>query len=402
MQSSPLSMLHSGFHLADPEVRRSPYPHYRWLRQQHKIPNLQGFGWLVSRYDDASFVLGHPDLFSSSVMAKADFALLGNDPPEHTRIRGIVNAALTPELLQRLETRIRSTADRIVARAANSREWNLVDDLAIPLPVGTIADLLGIAPDRWPVLRRWSDAIVRRQNGSAPQGFQSADGGDLSECDSFVRDMIEQRSKRNGDDLISELLHGVTAEKSLLPSEVLSLSKLLLVAGSETTTHLIGNAVLALLRSPDELARVKSDPSLIPSAIEETLRYDAPVQFVVRRTTQQLTLSETKLPAGARVLVLLGSANRDESRFSDPDHFNVMREHCRHLAFGAGIHYCLGGTLARLEAEIAIASFLSINSTLIFADDLNDVALVDSIQLRGPKSLRFTRTRPLNLTETGA
>jgi cytochrome P450 len=374
------------FPLASAEARRNPFPRYADLRGNPGIVEASNFGWMLTRYEDAVFVLNHPGLFSSSVMAEADASLLGNDPPGHTRVRGIVNPGFSAKRIQEMEPSVWAAADQLLSRVQGAKDWNLVSDLAAPLPLVVIAGMLGIHTRRMGDLKRWSSAIVARHTGSAAAKMEAAES--IREADRFFEGWLNGKCPDAEDSILGRLLRGQMETGRLVGRELLSLVRILLVGGNETTTNLIGNTVLALLRHPAVLAKVRADLSLIPACIEETLRFEAPVQFVARRAAQEVKLAGTKVPAGARVVVLLGSANRDPSRFADADRFDLTRKPRGHLAFGAGIHACPGAGLARLEARIAIERLL-VMGNFRFEGNLEQVPLVDSVQLRGPKELRL-------------
>jgi cytochrome P450 len=342
----------------------------------------------VSRYEDVLSVLSRPDLFSSSIMRRADTELLGSDPPAHTRTRRIVNRAFSARQVASLEDDIRAMADELVRRISSLEEFDLVSSLTVPLPMTVIAEILGIETRKREDFKRWSEAVVVSATGISGSPGQAQIQSSLREFEAFFEGVIGERRVSPGEDLISGLLRSETQDEELDPRQVLGICKLLLIAGNETTTNLIGNAVLALLRNPEELAKLTANPALTPALVEETLRYDAPVQFLYRSTTRAVEVSGVPIPAGAVVMSILGSANRDERKFEEPERFDVKRNPREHLAFGHGPHFCLGAPLARLEARIALEALLPLLPRLQVADDeLNQVALVDSIQLRGPKRL---------------
>jgi cytochrome P450 len=300
-----------------------------------------------------------------------------------------VNRVFSSERVKGLEASIRSLADLLADRIQKMPGWDLMADLAQPLPTMLIAEILGIPGDRHQQFKSWANAVV---TGASGMGAQSRAGEDIQDIDLFLREIIESRQVRPGDDLISQLMAETGEDDVLTPSQVLSFSKLLIVAGSETTTNLIGNAVLALLRNPTEFDKLKDNPAMLAGAIEETLRYDSPVQFVMRKTTQGATLLGHDLPAGAHVIALIGSANRDESRFADAEVFDIGRKPQANLAFGLGPHYCLGPVLARMEAQIVFERFWPIISKCRAAGDLSNIPLVQSIQVRGPRALPLIRS----------
>ncbi|MGH9920366.1 MAG: cytochrome P450, partial [Nitrososphaerales archaeon] len=374
-----------------PEVRQNPYPYYKRLRQDSPVAETAQRGIrVVSRYDDVVSMLGRPDLFSSSIMLRADAALLGTDPPAHTRTRRIVNRAFTAQQVASLEGDIRAIADGMVRRISSLGEFDLMSELAVPLPMIVIAEILGIETGKLEEFKRWSEAVVVNATGTSGSLPRSQIQSSLREFEAFFDGMIGERKATPGEDLVSALLSSETPEDALDSRQVLDVCKLLLIAGNETTTNLIGNAVLALLRNQGELDKVTANPALVPALVEETLRYDAPVQFLNRITTQEAELSGVSIPARAVVMSIIGSANRDERKFEDPDRFDVARNPRDHLAFGHGAHFCLGAPLARLEARTSLQALLPLLPRLRAADNqLERVELVDSTQLRGPKRLRL-------------
>jgi len=421
------------FDLFSQEIRQDPYPHYAELRQRAPVYRLPESGfWVVSRYDDVLFVLKHPELFSSGAMrtmmmgglglgmqfgpkgletpdtaamqqmlkiaSRLPFdvqellkgrSLIASDPPAHGPMRNIVNRGFTPRRIAALEPRIREIAAEalagIVEECLEKREFDLVQNLTIPLPVTVIAELLGVESERQRDFKDWSDAIMAGVTGSAagtqPDWLIDA----FTEMMAYLTDAVERRRRDPKDDLISTLVQAEEGETALSPLEVLMFVMLLLVAGNETTTNLIGNAVVALRANPGELDKVRSDPGLVPSLVEEALRYDSPVQALFRQATRDVELAGATIPKGSIVLPLFGAANRDGKQFPDPDRFDVSRNAQGHLAFGFGIHFCLGASLARLEAKVALESILYSMPEFRVTEDR--VEYVDSFLLRGPRRL---------------
>ncbi|HEX4419845.1 MAG TPA: cytochrome P450 [Kofleriaceae bacterium] len=369
-----------------PEARRDPYPLYARLRAEAPVVEHRPSGaWIVSRYDDAVAVLKDPAVFSSSVMATADRALLGADPPAHTRVRRLVSASFSPARAAALDGLARATCDQLLAPLVDDRAHDLVAELAVPLPMAVIAAVLGIEPARHGDFKRWSAAVIQSATGTSAASRRPAVRAAIAEFNAFCAGLIEDRRRAPTGDLVSILLHG--GADPLTADEVTSVSRLLIIAGNETTTNLVGSCVLALLRHPAELALLRGDPSLAAAAVEESLRYDAPVQLVSRRTTTPTELAGLRIPAGATVLVVLGSANRDAARFPEPDRFDVQRRPVGHLALGAGVHYCLGAALARRTAVIALEALIAAARVWSPAHPLDDIPIIDSSQLRGPARL---------------
>ncbi len=397
----------SDYHPLDPAVRENPYPYYAVLRREapvHRVPGL-GF-WAVSRYDDVATVMRRTDLFSSSPMRAAvlrardpertqsddpDYrepdTLIGSDPPVHTRLRKIANRGFTPGRVAVLEPRIREIAEALVRSFASRGSCDLVADLASPLPVTVIAELLGVDPKRFGDFKRWSDTMVRAAFDDVGDAEAREVAGYEDMLDGYFSEMIEARRRRPTGDLVSALVQTQGVDGAFTDEEVGNLIGTLLVAGNVTTTHLIANAMLALLAHPGELARVTAEPSLVPNLVEEALRYDGPVHLLLRAATEEVELAGVKIPKDAAVAPLFASANRDERAFPEPDRFDVTRRKTGQLAFGLGAHFCLGAPLARLEARIAFEVLLARVRNPVFAEER--VAWVNSLIFRGPKQLRL-------------
>jgi cytochrome P450 len=375
----------------DGAVKRDPYPFYAALRRDAPVLEIAARGmWAVSRHADVGFALRRPDLFSSSVNAdRADIpaseTLLGSDPPAHTALRKRVERSFTPRRIRALADRLEGLAGELVAAFAPRGACDVVAELAAPLPVVMIAELMGIDRARADDFKRWADAVITRGTGR-PSPDRAALDALVAEFKAYLGDAIEARRRAPGDDLLSALVGDDDGAAGLSPAQALNFAVLLLLGGSETTTHLIGNALRALLADEAAAARVRADRAQLPALVEETLRYDAPVQSVLRRTTNEVEVAGARIPAGAVVILLLGSANRDERVFADADRFLPGREGAKHLAFGAGPHYCLGATLARLEAEAALGAVLALPGLRLAAAE---VPLVDSFVLRGPRALEL-------------
>jgi cytochrome P450 len=372
-----------------------PYPLYARLRMAGPAVQLGPGIFAVPRYEDALNVLKNTAVFSSTIMGGAGFGartIIGTDPPDHTRLRNIVNKAFTPRMVAAMEPRIREISsgliDDIVARGG---DFDLIEDLAIPLPVIIIAEILGIDPDRREDFKRWSDAFVFPRIGSD----ESANSFEESRIQfrEYFSAVIEARRAEPREDLISTLVRA-EGEDTLTPEEVFAFTVLLLIAGNETTTNLIGNAVLALIDHQNQLARVQADAALVPNLVEEALRWDSPVQVIMRLATRDAEIGGVKVPAGSMVMPMFASANRDERQFADADQFDVTRANARdHLAFGYGPHFCLGAPLARLEAVVALGDILERLPGLQRRQE--NVERLGSFLLRGPRRLplRFDAER---------
>jgi cytochrome P450 len=287
---------------------------------------------------------------------------------------------------------MRAIVGECLGKLRGAGDFDLVHDLAVPLPVRIIAELLGVAPERYPDFKRWSDQTISATTGSG-RGKDPLENGMLGavhELAVYVRSVAAEREKTPGDDLVSLLVDAQSGEARLTPHEVTLFVLILLVAGNETTTNLIGNAVLALLQHPDQLERLRADRALVPAAIEEVLRWDSPVQVIFRRATREAVLPSGTVPAGAVVALLLGSANRDEQQWGPTaGELQIDREQKGHLAFGFGNHFCLGASLARLEARVALEALLDELPVLRRREP--GIEYVDSFLVRGPRSLPLLR-----------
>jgi len=373
------------------EPRPDPYALYRRLRDEapvHWAPHSKAF--VVSRNDDVVHVLKHPELFSSeaykSVLMTADVpltpravlnvlrflwkagatpwrmsravSLLASDPPQHEAVRDVVKRGFTPRRIAAWEPRVRELVEALMAPARDGAPFDVVADLAVPLPTTIIAEMLGVEPERRDEFKRWSDVIVTTSSGSARgTAFDRATVDVLGALFAYLRATVRARRARPGEDLVSVLVdpsHGVALDEIDLVQFVL----LLLVAGNETTTNLIGNAACALLENRGELERVAREPGLVPALVEETLRFDAPVQSVVRGARADTEIAGVPIPEGSTVMPLIGSANRDERRWHEPDAFRPGRDTRGHVGFGFGVHFCLGAALARLEATAALEALV--------------------------------------------
>jgi cytochrome P450 len=392
-----------------PVVQKDPYPYYAALRESapaFRIEALKGFA--VSRYEDVVFVLKNPNLFSSDAMnvpqmisnlgvmpqkviqAVQSPSLVASDPPRHTRLRNVVSRAFTPRRMADLEPRIRSLARDLLRGLLSKGEGDLMSELAVPLPLTVIAELIGIEPQRQTDFKRWSDDIAVGPMAKRSPEEQQRIGRSYCELYDYFEQTIAQRQQSPREDLISVLVQSSGQDGALSLEEVMSFCRLLLVAGNETTTHLIANTLVNLLRYPEQMARLRADPSLVPNTLEEVLRYDSPILATLRRAREDVELAGVTVPAGSTVLPLIASANRDSRRFPDPDRFDITRDTQGQIAFGYGIHFCLGAALARLEARVVMEELLDSTRDISFAaGQAESIDWVGSFLLRGPKSLRL-------------
>jgi cytochrome P450 len=344
----------------DPAVIADPFPYYRLLQREAPVFEVEKYGFfVVSRFDDVERVAQNWEEFSTTWgpgpqrVESPVASILQSDPPDHTRLRSIIARAFTPRAVQACDALVREYARERVEAMLEVGQADLIAEYAIPIPVVVIAEMLGVPREDRGIFRKWSDDIVGAIAGKVDPRQSQAEFGE------YFSAIVEQRRSEPRDDVISKLLGANNKGESLTTEEVLSFCLSLLVAGNETTTGLIGNLFFELARRPDDWRRLREDPSLVASAVEESLRYDAPNQGLFRHTTREVELHGVKIPAGKKVLLLFGAADRDPSHFPDPDVFDIARSPNRHLAFGAGIHHCLGANIGRLEANIALETALS-------------------------------------------
>lgn len=343
-----------------------PFPCYRELREHYPVYYSAEFrSWFVTRYHDVQRVIADPVLFSSEQTirrrakppqtngAQSAPTLLWIDPPRHRQLRSLINQAFTPRTIANLTPRIRAIVHAHIDAIIQRGEMDAVTDLAYPLPIIIIAELLGIPVADQRQFKYWSDVIVSPAREAKKQAVR--------EMNAYFLSVVARRRVEPEDDLISALLAAEIegdGEERLSDAEILSFCRLLLVAGHETSTNLIGNALLTLDEYPEAWAEICSNPALLPSAIEEVLRYRSPIQRLRRAVTRDLQWGDVLLKAGDIVSPILGAANRDEAQFVDAETFDIHRNPNRHLAFGHGIHFCIGSSLARLETRIALEVIL--------------------------------------------
>lgn len=354
----------------------NPYPFYARLRDEDPVRFMPEFdSWWISRYADVRSVLanfrsfgseGHSGrtIFTSGFeppegmdMDAAPNMLLRN-PPDHTRLRGLVNLAFTPRVVERLKPHIEEIAGGLLDRVVADGHMDFVKDFAFPLPAIVIAELLGVPQEQRDQFRGWSNRIVRAVDLTQPPEARAEGMEAALELSAYLYDLIEQRRRAPQTDLLSDLLRVEAKGDKLGPGELLATSVLLLIAGHETTTNLLGAGVYSLLRHPDAIAFLRAHPEAMASAVEELLRHESPVQRTQRIVDVDTEVGGTKLRRGELVTVLLGAANHDPEVFSEPEGLLLTRTPNPHVAFGHGIHTCLGAPLARAEAQIALRTLL--------------------------------------------
>ncbi|HEX2063330.1 MAG TPA: cytochrome P450, partial [Acidimicrobiales bacterium] len=357
------------------EGRADPYSRYAALRE-HAPVHRSAFGfWLLSRYDDCMQMLRHPGVgkdFSGAASAlglseeqKAQQDAFRNDhsnmlfadPPDHTRLRNLVVRAFTPRTVETLRPRIVALVDELLDGFGDG-EVEVMDALAFPLPVTVIGEMLGVPAEDRPRFRplvRATTAVL--ELAVSPEALAQATEASTA-MEEYFAALVAERRARPREDLLTQLIEAEDKGDQLSEQELISTAILLFAAGFETTTHLIGNGLLALLRHPEQLDRLRRDRGLLRPAVEELLRYDSPVQINARTAYQDLLLGDHHIDAGSTVIALLGAANRDPERFTDPDELDLGRSEASPLSFGSGIHYCLGAALARLEAQVVLDRLL--------------------------------------------
>ena len=387
-----------------PEVIANPYPAYHRLRAADPVHRSPLGFWLLSRYDDCVMVLRDQRFgregFEGALEAvygklaeedRQPRSMLFRDPPDHTRLRSLVSRAFTPRVVEGLRPRIEQIVDALLDRVRDSGRMEVIADLAYPLPVTVISEMLGVPEADRDAIRQWSADVARSLDAiGLPVATDIATRGRAARraLGEYFRGLIPERRRHPRADLLSQLIAVEEQGDKLSEGELLATCVLLYIAGHETTVNLIGNGLLALLRHPAEVARLRADPGLIPSAVEELLRYDGPVQRTARIAYTDLEIDGRRIAKGSMVVVLLGAANRDPAYFPDPDRLDVARADNRHIAFGFGIHFCLGAPLARLEAQIAFAALLRRAPRLALATETPEWR--DSQVLRGLTALPVT------------
>ena len=381
------------------EMAQDPYPTYAKLRARDPVHRSRLMNaWVFTRYTDVDTILRDHRRFSSdarkrgpsrgqraSLPSTEEPSMLFLDPPDHTRLRALVNQAFTPRAVAALEPHIRELMTTLLDAVDDPSAFDLMEAVAKPLPVIVIAEMLGIPPEDRAQFAVWSDQRARILEPTlTPDERETAEAA-MRALDAYLMPIISARRADPQDDIISALAQAEEEGDRLTEREVLIMLRLLLVAGNETTTNLIGNGTLALLRHPDQLAALRGDPALIPSAVEELLRFDSPVQVDLRSALEDCDVNGFPLRRGDNVVMLLGAANRDPDRFPAPDRLDVGRREQNHLAFGRGIHHCLGAPLARLEGRVVLETLIERFGSLRLLDDRP--AFRNSVVLRGLQAL---------------
>lgn len=339
-----------------PEFLKDPYPVYRALRDRAPCHHVEAKNlWVLSRYEDVVAAARNHGVFSSTGGVGFDWEqrpmMPMYDPPQHTRLRRLVSRHFTPNAIALMQSRIDATVARVLDRAVAQGRFDLIEDVAIPISLGAIGAVLGVPGDRLKDLRCWSQGTVEALAGAlSPEATAKVDALRV-EFVAYLREMIKERRaspRPEATDVIS-LIVAANDDDKLTERETVAFCVLLLVAGFETTVNAMANGALALMAHPDECRKLQANPALVASLAEEVVRYDGPVQSFFRNTLSETVIAGTTVPKGVKVMLLFGSANRDERHFPDPDSFRIDRDDGDHVGYGAGIHFCLGAPLARLQ-----------------------------------------------------
>jgi cytochrome P450 len=382
-----------------PEFLQNPYPTYRQLREEAPIFwSEKSKYWLITRYEDVHSILKDmsyekqlqrwkqvnpmvkmlPEV--SKLIDTRSKWMLNMNPPDHTRLRGLVNRAFTPKMVSAMRPHIEEIANYLIERIKDKEKFDLVEEFAFPLPVVVIAEMLGVPREDREKFKTWSHALVDTLEPTPNIDKMKKANKATEELYEYLRPLIAERRRDPKEDLISALAAAEEEGKTLSEDELLANCVLILVAGHETTVNLIGNAVRTLLQHPDQLALLKGNPDLIGGAISEVLRFESPVQSTRRLAGETMDLNGTTIKEGDMLVLLLGAANRDPAQFENPDVFDIQRDAKKHMAYGHGIHHCLGSSLADAEGQIAVGTLFK---------RLPDLRLVDqNIEIRTPFALR--------------
>ncbi|HEU4325934.1 MAG TPA: cytochrome P450 [Roseiflexaceae bacterium] len=364
-----------------PETVANPYPVYAELRANDPVRwNALTQMWMVSRYEDVLAVLQDDRRFISSWPLKRQLAaelseqeradwgyimdvfslmILNKDNPEHARQRALVHKVFTPRTVMKLRERVVEMVDELLTKVEAKGTFEVIADLALPLPATIIFDMCGVPLELRTAIKAGADAAVTAFGLTNPAPGQLAQLAQVVRTsERLLRELVNERRGSGGDDVLSLLLSAEENGAVLTEDEVVAFIYLLVTAGFETTTNLIANGLVALLRNPEQLELLQANPALLEGAVEELARYDSPVHVIFRMTNEDVTVGETQIPAGQMVMVLLAAANRDEEQYQDADQLDITRRAARHASFGYGAHYCLGAPLARLEVQVALSEVL--------------------------------------------
>lgn len=386
------------------EFTPNPYPVYAKLREEEPVaqvllPDGQ-YAWIITRYEDAlealknqKFIKDFTKLANSGDMGDGSIFsenMLFADMPEHRRLRGLVSRAFTPKMISGMRGRIQEITDELLDKTAGQDEMNLIDEFAFPLPIIVICEILGIPIEDRDNFRIWSNSMIESSNGEYNPDIQKH----MTDFTQYLSKRFAAVRENPGDDLISKLSIAEEEGDQLTEKELYGVVSLLIIAGHETTVNFIGNSVMALLENPDQLELLKSQPDLIKPALEETLRYNDPVEFSTSRWAgEDMEFKGKSMSKGDLIIVVLNSANHDPTQFKDPEVLDITKDSSKHLAFGKGIHACLGAPLARMEGEIAITSFFKRYPDAQINIDRNNLEWRSGMVVRGVRELPLLLNR---------
>lgn len=360
------------------EARSNPIPVYRHMMEASSVHwNETTKGWYILRYEDVAN--GLRDVRFSASRLKPVYGRLPQalqekyaplfhflsvwtlllDPPEHTKLRKLISAAFAPKLINALRPKVQARVDELLAAVAAKGQINVIADLAYPLPAIIIADMLGLPPEDRDKCKEWSDVIAGFFGAPqmTPDVIERTQQG-IQDMNAYFKALLDQRRVEPKEDMITSLLQAEVEGEKLSEDEILATCEMLIFGGHETTMHLIANAMIAFMQNPDQRDLLIQQPELIENAIEEALRYDAPVQRITRASLAEVEVAGTVIPAGQRVFLMLGAANHDPLQYESPEKFDITRKNIKHMSFGYGIHFCIGSTLGRMEAQIAVGAML--------------------------------------------
>ncbi|GAA4513254.1 MULTISPECIES: cytochrome P450 [Nonomuraea] len=392
----------AGFDPVDPAVLRDPYPYYAWLLRHDPVHRGANGIWYVTRYDDVRTVLGEARFgragirdFWASLVGPGPLSevlrhtIFFQDDPDHERLRSLIGPAFTPRLIRRMGAEIEQTARDLLRPLRRRGEMDLVDDFAYPLALATISTLLGMPARDRDALRAWSVDIAPTLDLLASPEEIARGQAAMGQFAEYLTELIAERRRSPGDDLISAMIEATGGQRPITTNALIGTAVALVFAGHDTVTNQIGNGVLAFLRHPRQLELLRAEPDRLAGAVEECLRYDSSVQSNSRQISADLDLSGTKLPEGAFVVALAGAANRDPAQFTDPDRFDIRRSERPPMSFGAGMRFCLGALLARMELKAALGQLAGL-AELRQAVPTGELVYRRSTMFRGVVSLPIT------------